>query len=115
MIELKKSNVHGLGAFATKKIRKGQVIAKYPFIFVEHKKDESLGEADDYIFEHTDTKSIILLGDGSFFNHNEKANVIYKIGEREKFIYFIAKKTILPFEECFINYGRGYWSSRKNT
>lgn len=113
MIKLKKSKIHGNGIFATKKLRKKQLIDTCPFIFVEHEEDLYMGEIDDYLFGLTPIKSMLVLGTGSIFNHNERANVEYKFDMRKKVVMFFAKRTIQPNEECFIHYGRGYWSSRK--
>lgn len=110
MIKLKQSKIHRHGVFATKKIRKGQLVERCPFIYV--KGSETLGEADDYVFGYNKNLSMLVLGYGSLYNHADEPNIKLVWNYKNKTVDLIATKTIQPKEECFITYGSEYWKSR---
>lgn len=111
-IKLGKS--YGRGVFAAKDFTKNEVLEVAPYII---DKDSAF---NDYIFSShlKDYTSIIVLGYGSIYNHNDDPNVGYILMsdkddniDKMYFIYY-AKRDIKKDEECKISYGKGWWRSR---
>ncbi len=109
-VRLARSKIHGYGVVATKKIRKGQVVETNPFLFVDGQ--DTMGEIDDYVFVYNKKRSMIVLGFGSLYNYSTKPNIELHWNLKEKNVKYIAARTIQEGEECFIDYGEDYWTSR---
>jgi len=112
--DIKLGKSFGRGVFADKDFAKGEVLEVAPYILSEK------SAFNDYIFTShlPNYKSIIVLGYGSIYNHNDDPNVGYFLMDDKDdnvdqlyFVYY-AKKDIKKNEECKISYGKTWWKSR---
>ena len=128
-IEAKLSSIPdiGLGVFATKEIKKYDLIEKCPVILFDRwilrhyydQRDHNHIIAD-YIFQWPGGQNVaIALGNGSLYNHSDEPNAVWKYTVKDRnLIYggfceagihdsidFYAKKDISAGEEIFTNYG----------
>ena len=101
----------GYGVFANKDYKEGDIVEINRFLeFVDNKTG-----LQDYVFRsHLDkTKNIIVLGNGSIFNHHDNNNVnYYFMGDKGFFIYK-ANKDIKKGDEMYINYGSHWFQNRQ--
>lgn len=109
--EVRRSAVHGLGAFALRRIRKGTRIAEYLGERVSHAEADRRYESKDANDSHTflfivDSRTVIDAGvdgnDARFFNHSCNPNCESVIEKRRVFIE--ATRTIGPGEEMTYDY-----------
>jgi len=99
----------GRGVFASKFIKKGEVVEQCP-AFVLPKKDYPIAKKTilrNYYFMWGKITSAICFGYGSYYNHSYKPNATYKKKIKEKVIEFIAIKDIKKDEEITVNYNYG--------
>jgi len=105
------SPVHGNGVFATRDIRKGEVIDRCPCIVLEDGWQRIQTVLHDYLYcwpKDGDGRAIVL-GNGSVFNHDAKANADWVTDEAGRQCIYSATRDIKAGEEIFINYGQDYW------
>lgn len=111
IFEVRQSAVHGMGAFALRRIRKGTRIVEYLGERVSHKEADRRYETKDINDAHTflfivDSKTVIDAGvDGNearFLNHSCNPNCESVIENRRVFIEAI--RTIEPGEEMTYDY-----------
>ena len=111
LFEVRRSPVHGLGAFALRRIRKGTRIIEYLGERVSHKEADRRYESKDANDAHTflfivDSRTVIDAGvDGNearFLNHSCSPNCESVIENRRVFIE--AVRTIEPGEEMTYDY-----------
>lgn len=111
---VRKSKVHGLGAFATRRIRKGERIIEYLGERVSHAEADRRYESKDPNDNHTflftvDSRTVIDAGvngnDARFFNHSCDPNCESVIENRRVFIDAI--RDIEPGEELTYDYQIG--------
>ena len=100
----------GRGVFANKNFNNNEIIEKAPYI--EDKTSNFVGLIRNYIFNKTETNSIVAFGFGSLYNHSDSPNAIWKING--DYIEIISSKPITKDEEILISYGKSYWNSRKD-
>ena len=100
------------GVFADSFIPKGTTIevARTLKLKNEHLFQEG-NMLNDYVFKLDDKHSLIALGFGSLFNHNDKPHVSYKVTDGK--VYYFTLKDIHPNDEIFISYGENWWKNRK--
>jgi SET domain-containing protein len=100
-------NKKGWGVFCKEKILKGESVEKCYGIVDNY----TTSPLKDYAFSINKNGSgddlIHLLGYGSIYNHNDDANIIWKVVETN-IIEFIAIKDIEIDEEICHNYGKRY-------
>ena len=96
----------GLGVFANKDYKKDDIVELNPYI--EYVDNYTGLEDYKFISPNDSSKNVIVLGNGSMMNHNDKYNINYSKYEDKNFIQFIANKNINKGEELFINYGPYY-------
>jgi hypothetical protein len=109
LFEVRKSRVHGRGAFALRRIRRGQRIAEYtgPRISTEEADEKYDNNTDGrtYLFI-IDSKTVIDAtnggGDARFINHSCDPNCETEMDNKRVFIY--ATRTIEPGEELAYDY-----------
>jgi hypothetical protein len=110
-IEVRQSDVHGRGVFATRRIEKGERIIEYLGERVSHKEADRRYESKDENDSHTflfivDSKTVIDAGvdgnDARFFNHSCNPNCESVVEKRRVFIE--ALRTIEPGEEMTYDY-----------
>jgi len=111
LFEVRDSPVHGLGAFALRRIRKGTRIIEYQGERVSHPEADRRYESKDANDAHTflfivDSKTVIDAGvggnDARFLNHSCNPNCESVIESRRVFIE--ALRTIEPGEEMTYDY-----------
>jgi uncharacterized protein len=101
----------GLGLFATKQFKKGELIIEY---IGEHlTNDEADRRGGKYLFILND--DIVVDGKGRdniarYVNHSCKPNAEVEIDEKKKRIFIHAKKKIAPGDEIAYDYGKEYWN-----
>jgi len=107
-IEVKQSGIHGLGIFATKKFKKGELIEKSPVVLLDKKEREllQLTSLFSYYFVLNNDKTPAALGLGlsSFYNHSYNANAFYDINTKKAVIVFKSVSDINAGDEITINY-----------
>ena len=105
-VRFSKSEMGGLGVFATTDIKAGQVIERCPVILVPANEDKLLDRTalTNYYFEFSERYVAICLGYGSLYNHSYHANAIYDVSAKRRLIIFRAVKAIQKNEEICINY-----------
>ncbi len=109
--KLRKSEIQGLGAFATRKIRRGQRIVEYTGEHIDNDEadrrydDEKMKRHHTFLFI-VDDKEIIdaAVGgnDARFINHSCDPNAEAVVEGKQIFIY--ALRTIRPGEEILYDY-----------
>ena len=111
LFEVRRSPVHGLGAFALRRIRKGTRIVEYLGERVSHQEADRRYESKDAADAHTflfivDSKTVIDAGvggnDARFLNHACNPNCESVIEKRRVFIE--AVRNIEPGEELTYDY-----------
>ena len=113
-IYLSKSKIggdFGRGVFANKNFNNNEVIEKAPYI--EDKTSNFVGLIRNYIFNKTETNSIVAFGFGSLYNHSDFPNANWKING--DYIEITSSKPITKDDEILISYGKSYWNSRKDS
>jgi uncharacterized protein len=111
MIEVRRSNVHGMGVFALKPIPKGTRLIEYVGERVSHQEADSRYEEKDANDAHTflfivDSRTVIDAGvdgnDARFFNHACNPNCESVI--EAKRVYIETTRDIAPGEELTYDY-----------
>lgn len=111
-VNVKKTKNMGLGVFATKDFKTGEIIEKCPVIpipikLVLVKKHRQVLDFLEWWFYEwgNDLKGdAMVLGYGMIYNHSENPNAIYKSDFVNNVITIISKKSIKLDEELFIDY-----------
>jgi hypothetical protein len=103
---------NGRGVFANKDFKKGDVVEYAPFVVIN--KNDCTGRIKDYTFKHyhDDTKSLMVLGYGMLYNHDDDHNIGYSFDEYNSVLIFKARRDIKKDEELFDSYGKEWWSER---
>jgi uncharacterized protein len=117
-IEIKKSGIKdaGRGVFATKAIKKGELIETCPIVIFSDEDFPLLEKTKigGYVFGYTGNSTMLALGYGSLYNHQNKNNAKYELFESETGheedheLCITALKDIAKGEEIYINYGGEY-------
>lgn len=107
--EIRKSPVHGVGAFATRRIRRGQRIAEYDGPRISNEEADRLYDNNTdgrtYLFivdKHTVIDATREGSDARFINHSCDPNCETEMDGKRVFIY--ATRTIEPGEELAYDY-----------
>src|SRR4051812_23453344 len=107
MFEVKKSK-YGRGIFATRNIKKGELIHEAPVIISPSAEYKNLKKTIfvEYVFWWGENleECALALGYGSLFNHSYTPNALYKLNLTQKTIDFYAHTDIKASEEIMINY-----------
>ena len=106
-IYLNKSIVapEGRGVFASKDIKKGEIIEVAPILILEF--TDFIDTKWNLLFEYyfwMETYVALALGYGSMYNHSKDANCKYKLDKKNKIITFTAIKDILKGVEVLFDY-----------
>jgi uncharacterized protein len=113
-IEIKCSPIHGYGVFATKDIVPKELIEECPVIIFGKFILEHREQISDREFYWDDKNNAIALGCGSIYNHDSDFNATFSIDSKNQSVIFIATKPIVSGEEVLVDYGDGWFDSRKN-
>lgn len=105
-IKNKKSNIHGMGVFATDDILKDEVIEVCQIIFLNEKDTKIIDSTllYNYYFSWKENGCSISLGNGSLYNHSYSPNAMYKKDFDNNIIIFTAIDTIKKNKEITVNY-----------
>lgn len=112
-IVIKKHDQYGRNVYANKDYKINDIIEICPTIYDENNKINN-GIINNYLFKGSKNKSILAFGYCSLYNHRDDNNASWKISDDNSIITFFATKNIKKGEEIMVNYGDGYWKSRKN-
>lgn len=104
-IEIKDTKKYGRGVFATRLIKKGELIESAPAIIIPEKEWVNMKNSilSNYVFRWKRDKAIVL-GYGLFYNHSYSPNAYYITNFDNISIDFYAKKDIYKGEEIRVNY-----------
>ncbi len=114
-VEVKPAQGKGLGVFARRPVRKGEVIERVPVLIMGA--EEYAGGVDEsllarYVFHWGEGQIALALGYGSLYNHSYRPNARYNdVGPQTK--AFQALRDIAPGEEVTVNYNGEPSRSRK--
>ena len=112
--KVRRSKVHGMGAFATRRIRKGARIAEYVGERISHaeadRRYEDKADDDNHTFLFIVDRGVVIDGgvggnDSRFINHGCDPNCESVIEDRRVFVEAI--RTIQPGEELKYDYSIG--------
>lgn len=97
--------ISGRGVFASKEIKKGEVIEKAPILILQF--TDFIDTRWNLLFEYyfwMDDYVALALGFASMYNHSKDANCKYELNREEEAITFIATIDIKKDEEIYFNY-----------
>jgi uncharacterized protein len=107
MFEMKKSK-YGRGIFATRDIKKGELIHEAPVIISSKDEYKYLKKTImiEYVFWWGEDleECALALGYGSLFNHSYTPNALYKLNLKNQTIDIYAYRDIKKENEILINY-----------
>lgn len=105
--EVKRSKLGGRGVFATKDIRKGEVIERAEIIRFKRGDNKHLEQTAilDYYFDDGKRGTYLALGNGSLYNHADDPNcfVLMNTDSKDRLVY-MARKPIKKGEEITFHY-----------
>ena len=107
--------IKGYGVFAGINYNKGDVVDYCFFIEISRHIDVNL-EHTTYGSHLNPDKDILLLNNGSLFNHSDNNNIYNTISEKyppDRITVFVAKKNIKKDEELTSFYGENFFKDRK--
>lgn len=124
-IKLGHSRIHGRGVFASKNIKRGEIIERCPLIQMENR---SKYQTDGTVYSHMYAQPpcdcyectnhgflfFMAFGYGMLYNHQDKPNALWKFNYTQLFGDVIAVKDISADEEIFVSYGNMYFNSDKH-
>ncbi len=105
----------GKGVFASKTIKKDEIIEECP-VFVLPKTDYPLVKKTilrNYYFMWGKTTAAVCFGYGSFYNHSYEPNATYRKNIKTQTIEFLAIRDINKDEEILVNYNYGKPEDKK--
>lgn len=113
-VYVSKSNIHGLGVFASSIIYKDEIIETTPLFDLKNEVDVNNLSLIDYRFnwpQGEDPTTVVLpWGYGCIYNHSDSPNASWRSNLDEFVFEFFAIKDINPDEEICTWYGdQNYW------
>jgi SET domain-containing protein len=106
-IIVKRTPKKGLGVFALKDFKEGEVIESAPVLTFTPKDRKNLEKTplSHYIYPWKSTRGAALaLGNGSIYNHSYSPNADWKQNFKTKSMVYRAIKSIKKGEEILVNY-----------
>lgn len=115
-VEARHARNMGLGVFALKNIKEGEIIERCPVIQIPAVQYNIIKYSifNEYIYEASDRggeTAKLCLGLGSLYNHSDAPNTGY-YGVNARYMEFYAVRNIKKGEQLFIDYGEEYWTGR---
>lgn len=106
-VSVKKVKGMGRGLFATKDLRKGELVETSPVVILDKQSSRRIYGTNlaSYVFAWGRDKVAIALGMGSLFNHSAEPNVDWGPKLKKNIITFKANRAIKKGEQLFIDYG----------
>jgi SET domain-containing protein len=109
-VEMRPSPIHGRGMFATRDIKKDEVIERAPLVVIDRSEDLTSGSLlRKYDIAYKDGKFAVMLGYASIYNHSDDNNVIWDFEPDEDIIYIKSIRDIPKDQEVCVSYGSNYW------
>ena len=114
------SPIHGLGVFASKDIKKDEVIEVCPILDLGLQKGATSGILLNYRFNWPSgtvewEKQVAGLGYASFYNHSNNPNASWRSLYNDNVFEFFATRDIKSGEEILVYYGGDeYWNDGRN-
>ena len=104
--EIRKDKKMGRGLFATKSIKKGDLVEVCPVVVLDRVSSNRIQKTflASYVFSWTGGRDAIGLGHGSLFNHSLEPNVGWQLDSVRGLLIFEALRDIKPGEQLLINY-----------
>ncbi|MED1673790.1 SET domain-containing protein [Pallidibacillus thermolactis subsp. kokeshiiformis] len=104
-IVVKDTKKYGRGVFATRLIKKGELIESAPAIIIPMEEWENMKDSilSNYVFRWKKDKAIVL-GYGLLYNHSYSPNAYYITNFDHYSIDFYARRDIHKGEEIKVNY-----------
>ncbi len=110
-VQVKSSDIHRYGVFATHLIKQGEIIEECPILIFDNTNYSS--KLDDYAFNWADENHCALaLGYGSIYNHAEEPNAKIQLDFKNELVIFTALRPIFKGEEICIYYSEGWFKKR---
>lgn len=106
-IEIKRTSSKGLGVFALKDFKEGEIVESCPVLIFDTKGRKNLEKTSlsHYIYPWKSTRGAALVfGYGSIYNHSYSPNADWKQNFRTKSMVYRAIKNIKKGEEITVNY-----------
>ena len=101
----------GYGVYANRDYKEGDVVEINTFLeYVDNRSG-----LENYVFKShmNDNKHLIVLGNGSIFNHHDNNNINYYYMPGKRFFVYKANRDIKKGEEMYINYGANWFINRQ--
>jgi len=103
----------GLGSFSAKGFSEGEIVETSPVVVLTGKYKDFPVEIKHRVFNwgrlsktKPDTSLALAQGYGSYYNHSDTPNLMYKADSTSMTIQFIARKDIGPNEQLTIHYNQ---------
>lgn len=105
-VRLERSARHGRGVFATRDIRKGEIVERAPLVVVPKRDWPHLAETKlrFYVYELGKGRHGVAGGLASFYNHASPANARYDTDAKSETVTVTAVRTIRAGDEVCLNY-----------
>lgn len=98
------SRIHGIGVFARRRFRRGDLIEVCPVLVLPDPTVEPGGPVDGLTYEWGEGTCALALGYGSLYNHSDFPKAEAVADEEEGTITIIAAEEILAGEEITLRY-----------
>jgi len=105
-IEVKKSNIHGLGVFANNEIKYGEIIERCHYSILEKNTIDKVLWRYAFPYPKNGDKTSVVWGYGSIYNHSQNPNIEYYY--EGDMIVFKSLTKIMEGEELVHNYNEGH-------
>ncbi len=115
-----KSSLHGLGVFASHKIKKDEIFEECPVLSLPLSYGDHSNLLLDYRFNWPSgtlewEEQVVALGYGSLYNHSENPNAVWKSNYDKRVFEFSALRDIQQGEEILVYYGGDtYWNDGRD-
>ncbi len=104
----------GLGVFAGKDYKKGDIVEIAPFLEVDLIGNENILSNYQFQSHINSNKGVIIFGYGSMYNHSSPPNLKYYYQDADsRLVEFYATRDIKKGIELTINYGKGHTVNKK--
>lgn len=106
-IEFRKTKNKGLGVYALKNFKKGDLIEKAPILLLDTKQRAHCEKTplSHYMYPWRSTRTgAIAFGYGSLYNHSFEPNADWKQNFKEQVMTYTAIRDIKKGEEILVNY-----------
>ena len=111
-IMILKDSIIGRGVFAKETIESGELIETCELILLDP--EEVHKTLEGYVYQFSQNKVAVALGNGSLLNHADKANSEFYFNYQKRLPYIKARRDTDPGKEITTNYGYDK-DSKKNS